>query len=80
MTNKEQEKKDRQTSREAAQELRAELHEEEIGATEAFYNFFDAAAAASAHTEKNDLGRRGYVIDPSTGCPVRGDEFRHEEP
>ena len=79
MTKKDQEKKDRQTSRDMAQELHAEF-EEEIGATEAFYNFFDAAAAASAHTEKNDLGRRGYVIDPTTGCPVRGDAFRHEDP
>ena len=79
MNKKEQEKRDRQADREAAAELREELHEEEVGAVDAFYNFFDAAKAASAHTERNDLGRRGYVIDPGTGCPVRGDEVRCDD-
>ena len=78
MTKREQEKRDRQDGCDAAKELREELREEEIGGVVAFWNFYDSAAAASAHTEKNDLGRRGYVIDPSTGCPIRGDEFRYE--
>lgn len=76
MNKKEQEKKAKADARGAAQELREELHEEEIGAVDAFFNFFDAAKSAAAHTEKNDLGRRGLVIDPSTGCPIRGDEAR----